>query len=129
MWRSPDGPPPSPAAPWPAAIRVWPVLTPTGMAISMARFSGFPPSPPQSVQGSSESYALPRQAELRARFDPDLLGGTTVVEADGWRCEPSREAPLYALDPPVTVPARLRAVPYSLWGNRGPGEMLVWIRE
>ncbi|WP_374954675.1 hypothetical protein [Paenibacillus sp. AR247] len=24
---------------------------------------------------------------------------------------------------------RLRAVPYTLWGNREPGEMTVWIRE
>jgi hypothetical protein len=75
------------------------------------------------------ALSLPREAPLEARFDPDLLGGTMVVEAEGRRCDASGEAPLYALEPPVAVPARLRAVPYSLWGNRGPGEMLVWIRE
>ena len=28
-----------------------------------------------------------------------------------------------------TRPVSLRAVPYCVWDNRKPGEMLVWIRE
>lgn len=36
---------------------------------------------------------------------------------------------LYRTEPPRIEPCRLTAAPYTLWGNRQPGEMLVWIRE
>jgi DUF1680 family protein len=35
---------------------------------------------------------------------------------------------LYATRPPVLEDAMLRLVPYHLWDNREPGEMLVWMR-
>ncbi|WP_309118869.1 beta-L-arabinofuranosidase domain-containing protein [Paenibacillus sp.] len=63
------------------------------------------------------------------RYDPDLLGGVVVLEgdgfrdaADGWDDEPYR--PFRREIRPVA----LRAVPYAVWGNRGVGEMTVWLR-
>jgi DUF1680 family protein len=58
--------------------------------------------------------------ELRALPCPDLLGGIVAIEAAG------------AHEPPPEVPAtagaaRLLAIPYSHWGNRGEGSMRVWI--
>ena len=35
---------------------------------------------------------------------------------------------LYDARPPKLEDATLRLVPYHLWDNRAPGEMLVWIR-
>ncbi|MGO4354879.1 glycoside hydrolase family 127 protein [Rhizobium sp. RAF36] len=35
---------------------------------------------------------------------------------------------LYRTSPPSTKPATARFVPYPLWDNREPGEMLVWVR-
>lgn len=73
---------------------------------------------------------LPAAAELRARFDPALLGGVTVVEAqgvaladDGW------EEQLYRPAPPAAEPCALKAIPYFAWDNRAPGPMTVWLRE
>lgn len=63
---------------------------------------------------------------LEERFDETLFGGTTVVEADGWRLK--WEGGLYGLQPPTREPVRLRFVPYAFWGNREPGEMAVWVR-
>ena len=40
-----------------------------------------------------------------------------------------RDGALYSEEPPKTEAAPLRAVPYYAWGNRGGGEMRVWIRE
>ena len=35
----------------------------------------------------------------------------------------------YSLSPPKTEKIFLRFVPYFAWGNRSPGEMLVWLRD
>ncbi|WP_426446034.1 glycoside hydrolase family 127 protein [Paenibacillus sp. S-38] len=78
------------------------------------------------------SLAIRPAAALAAGFDPDLLGGAVVIEAEGFREErdswdagtPYR--PFEARRP--AEPVRLKAVPYYLWGNRRPGEMTVWIR-
>ena len=73
---------------------------------------------------------LPRDAKLSARFDSGLLGGVTVVSARARRVD--RRAWKDTLYRPVgtpTRPAALKAVPYCIWDNRRPGEMLVWIRE
>ena len=73
---------------------------------------------------------LPPGAPLEARFDPDLLGGTGVIEGPALRRSDSGWADeLYSSAAPADLPARIRAVPYRVWGNRGPGEMTVWIRE
>jgi DUF1680 family protein len=73
------------------------------------------------------ALSLPRDAILRERFDPALLGGCVVIEGEGLRAQPG--AALYSAEPPRTIAAPLRAVPYALWANRGEGEMRVWIRE
>ncbi|WP_316859566.1 beta-L-arabinofuranosidase domain-containing protein [uncultured Cohaesibacter sp.] len=36
---------------------------------------------------------------------------------------------LYNTRPPSRVSAKLKAIPYYLWDNRAPGEMLVWLRR
>ncbi|OXS54431.1 hypothetical protein B1A99_26100 [Cohnella sp. CIP 111063] len=77
------------------------------------------------------SLALPENAELTSAWE-ETLGGIFVIEAEGVRTEaPGEEsaAPLYRTSPPVRTPTRLRAVPYTMWGNREHGEMQVWIRE
>jgi hypothetical protein len=73
---------------------------------------------------------LPADAELCARRDAELLDGAVLLEAqaerettDGWDDVLYRPA-----NRRVLAPHRLRAVPYALWNNRGPGEMRVWIR-
>jgi len=73
------------------------------------------------------AVGLPATAALNARFEADLLGGCVAIEADGWR--EAHGGGLYSTKPADREPARLRAVPYALWANRGEGEMRVWIRE
>ncbi|MFD0671073.1 glycoside hydrolase family 127 protein [Cohnella sp. GCM10027633] len=78
------------------------------------------------------SFSARRDAPLRAAFDPDLLGGVVAIEteglrrtSDGWSGG-TAYAPIGAGETFESV--RLRAVPYFLWGNRGGGEMSVWVR-
>ncbi len=58
--------------------------------------------------GSVTGLTLARDAALTAEFRPDPLGGVTVVNA-------------------TSGSQKLTAVPYYAWGNRGNGEMRVWL--
>lgn len=67
---------------------------------------------------------------LEPRFDPDLLGGVTVLEGQGWATKGHTEfgSELYrTFRPPTVYPVALRLVPYYLWDNRGDSEMTVWM--
>jgi DUF1680 family protein len=80
--------------------------------------------------GNLPALALPRGASLSAEYDPGLLDGTTVIAFEGLRTtEQAWGDDLYACREPQEQAVRGVAVPYHLWGNRGPGEMLVWMRE
>lgn len=73
------------------------------------------------------ALSIPRDAPLETGSD---LFGLPTVEGPAQRLgeAPWGEA-LYASEPPPAEACRFRAVPYHAWGNRGPGEMQVWVRE
>jgi DUF1680 family protein len=79
------------------------------------------------------NVALPRTARLTPEFDADLFGGVGVISGDAVRLEPANwPGGLY--QPQSTVkyvdaPLTFKAIPYSFWANRQPGEMRVWMRE
>ncbi|MBA3846506.1 MAG: glycoside hydrolase family 127 protein, partial [Planctomycetes bacterium] len=77
-----------------------------------------------------DALTLGRDAQLRARHDPDLLGGVTVIEGEGAVGDADAFAgQLYRVGAPPSRPCRVRAVPYYAWDNRAPGAMRVWLRE
>ncbi len=74
-------------------------------------------------------------AETAVEYRPDLMGGTCVIHARGYRdaahAPRGGESNLYRVTDPVNPrkPARITAIPYHQWGNREPnGEMRVWLR-
>lgn len=70
---------------------------------------------------------LPRESDLTATFEKDLLNGVMILEADGFKTSESEE--LYQTMAPALEPVKLRAVPYYVWCNRKAGEMRIWIYE
>ena len=73
---------------------------------------------------------LPRTAKLSARFAPGLLGGVPVVTARARRRDPRGwKKRLYSADRSPTSAVAIKAIPYFLWANRRPGEMIVWMRS
>jgi len=83
---------------------------------------------------------------LRAAARPDLLGGITVIKANGVVRRSTGTAPLYktttgeetvalsnsapaARADDAGVSSELTAVPYYAWANRGPAAMRVWVPE
>jgi DUF1680 family protein len=76
-----------------------------------------------------DDLSLADDAELRCERR-DVLGGCVVVSTTGRRSDPTRwEGDLYRDAPTPRVEAPLTAVPYCLWGNRGAGELRVWLRR
>jgi len=74
--------------------------------------------------------ALARGARLAAKMDPGLLGGVPVVSGKGLRrAGDGWDGLLYSVKRSRVRPARIKAVPYCVWDNREPGEMIVWLRE
>lgn len=78
--------------------------------------------------GQLQALSLPRESKIREEYQQDgVLAGTVILTMDGMREQDSEE--LYSSCPPEKTPVTLKAVPYYIWGNRGKGQMRVWIRE
>ncbi|MNB73447.1 Non-reducing end beta-L-arabinofuranosidase [compost metagenome] len=75
------------------------------------------------------SISLDGAGAFTERFEESLLGGAVVVKTDGFRIdEGSWNGGLYGSMKAGVTPVEVTAVPYYLWGNRGSGEMKVWVR-
>jgi len=74
---------------------------------------------------------LTKESVFEDCFEKDLLGGACVItsnvkriDSKGWTGD------LYSTDAKITSnPATIKLIPYYLWANREPGEMIVWMRE
>ena len=73
------------------------------------------------------ALALPRDAKLSVEVMSDLLGGVAVIAGQALKTEWSGD--VYSASPGEQVAVPFTAVPYCVWENREPGEMLVWVRE
>lgn len=63
-------------------------------------------------------------------YDKNLFDGTTVLTLKGRRISGMnwKEDELYGTQKPIYENAVLKAIPYCYWGNRGLGEMIVWMK-
>lgn len=77
------------------------------------------------------NIVLPKESDFEGRFENDFLGGAYVITADAKRIDPDGwTESLYAADAEIkAIPAKIKLIPYYLWANREPGEMVVWLRE
>ena len=75
--------------------------------------------------------ALSVTNQFRARHDQRLLGGITLLEGSAVVHSNSNwQGQLYRpLQARPLQPIKLRLIPYSVWANRGPSEMSVWLRQ
>jgi DUF1680 family protein len=62
-------------------------------------------------------------------YQPELLGGVAVIHGQGTLLQDHAwQGQLYDSILPSKDAVALTAVPYCVWGNRGQGEMRVWLR-
>jgi uncharacterized protein len=77
---------------------------------------------PDNDKGNVLSFVVDGKAPLTASFNPDLLGGTEVITTSGYQTKRSLDGKIDSLpEEPLTL------IPYALWNNRGPGQMMVWL--
>jgi hypothetical protein len=69
---------------------------------------------------SADSIFLPPDAPITPLYRGDLLGGVYVLQGDFQA--------RFATSPDVR-PAKIAAIPYYAYGNRGPSALRVWIPE
>ncbi|WP_158816483.1 glycoside hydrolase family 127 protein [Methylocapsa sp. S129] len=73
---------------------------------------------------------LPKTAQAGAEFRPELFDGVVAVVAEAEVVKDSADdSALYQAQPFPRESARLTAVPYYIWNNRGPNRMAVWLPE
>jgi hypothetical protein len=72
---------------------------------------------------------IPSDMNLIARYDERLLDGIVVLEGRALaRPEEDWDGKLYReFQPDEPKPFNVRFIPYSVWQNRGPSEMSVWL--
>ena len=72
---------------------------------------------------------VPTDIQLEARYDQRLFGGVAVLEGKALAIAPENwSGQLYhEFHPAEARPIKLQLIPYSLWQNRGPSEMSVWL--
>ena len=75
-----------------------------------------------------DAVTIGSEASFVAEERADLLGGIVALTGSGVR-EQTDSGELYSERPPPTQEINVTAVPYYAWNNRGPGEMLVWVRR
>ena len=72
---------------------------------------------------------LPYDQELPLELVEEHREGAVVVKAQAQAAQDSDwRGALYRPEPTRMAPFEMTAVPYCVWDNRSPGEMLVWIR-
>lgn len=73
---------------------------------------------------------LPQNAELKMKFEKELLGGIAVIETEAKRVKDEWVDELYKTDKQVEMnTTNIRFIPYYAWANRSIGEMMVWVHE
>jgi len=68
------------------------------------------------------SMAVDKDAELISEYNPDILGGITMIRGDAFGIKK-----VGSNGDTETYPRLFRAIPYYAWAHRGPGQMAVWI--
>jgi hypothetical protein len=68
------------------------------------------------------NLVLNEDASFETSFNPDLLGGTQVVRTAGSIAGKTLDGKIE-----LTGEEPLTLIPYALWNNRGPGQMMVWL--
>ena len=70
-------------------------------------------------------------ADLTAAYEPDTLGGVTVLISPGLKekTDWAAEGLYAAAKAPESEKISLRWIPCYAWANRNVGEMRVWIRK
>ena len=76
---------------------------------------------PDNNTGNVRNLVIEKETPVKTEFIPSLLEGTQVIKTTGYQTKKRLDGTIENLpEEPVTL------IPYALWNNRGPGQMMVW---
>ncbi len=73
-------------------------------------------------EGHVQNIMIKPEASFSIEKEDNLLDGTYVLNTTGYSFREQQ-----GNDKPIMNEQEVRAIPYYLWANRGPSEMIVWI--
>jgi DUF1680 family protein len=77
---------------------------------------------PDNDRGKVLDFVVNKDAPVTTEFIPSLLDGTQVIRTTGYQTIRTIDGRVEKMEEePLTL------IPYALWNNRGPGQMIVWI--
>ena len=77
---------------------------------------------PDNNTGNVLDLVVKKDAPVTTEFESSLLDGTQVIKTTGTQTKENLDGLITTLgEEPVEL------IPYALWNNRGPGQMMVWI--
>lgn len=77
---------------------------------------------PDNNKGNVLNLVLNKDAKINTEYIPQLLNGTQVIKTTGFQTKKSLYGKIEMFsDELITL------IPYALWNNRGPGQMMVWL--
>ena len=77
---------------------------------------------PENNTGNVLDLVVNKDALFTTEFESSLLDGIQVIKTTGTQTKKNLDGTITALG---KEPVKL--IPYALWNNRGPGQMMVWI--
>nr|MBO2493572.1 hypothetical protein [Clostridia bacterium] len=72
---------------------------------------------------------VPKDVEFKETFEEGLLNGVVAIIFKAYRLKDWPCDECYSFDQNSYEEIEVKAIPYYAWGNRGVGEMTVWMRE
>lgn len=75
------------------------------------------------------NIVVPGNVEFKETFDEGLLNGVVALTFKAYRLKDWPCDECYGFGPNGYEEIEVKAIPYYAWGNRGTGEMMVWLRE
>ncbi len=73
--------------------------------------------------------SLPVKTRFNIGKGCGVLAGIPIIRCQAWRSADVRRKELYQKVSSRRKQCQITAIPYFLWANRKPGEMIVWIRQ
>jgi uncharacterized protein len=77
---------------------------------------------PDNNDGKVLNMVIDKGSDFSTEFSPDILGGTQIIKTSGSQTRKTLDGRLEA-----SGKENVTLIPYALWNNRGPGQMMVWL--
>jgi DUF1680 family protein len=77
---------------------------------------------PDNNSGNIRNLVIDKEALLTTEYVPSLLEGTQVIKTEGFQTKKTLNGEIEKMSQELVT-----LIPYALWNNRGPGQMMVWL--